>query len=134
MTQLKLDRMALDDVGANPRRLAQAIHEQLGKGKGPVPIREIAMALDIDEIREGSLTNIEAALITTPERGSGSILVNLNSSRQRRRFSIGHELGHFLNPFHQPTSPEGFHCSRSDMTVITPENPDRHLSVCPGTY
>lgn len=124
---IKLDRMALDDVGANPRRLAEAVHGQLGERRGPVPVNEIALALDIYEIREECLTNIEAALVTTPERGYGSILVNLNSSRQRRRFSIGHELCHFLNPLHQPTSSEGFWCSRSDMIVTAHNDPDRYV-------
>ena len=77
MTAIKLDRMALDDVGVNPRRLAEAIHAQLGEGSGPVPVNEIARALDIHEIREERLAAIEAALLTTPERGYGSILLNL---------------------------------------------------------
>lgn len=127
MSDISLDRMALDDVGANPQRLAEAIHRQLGESRGPVAVREIAMALDIHEIREERLTDIEAALVTTPERGDGSILVNLNSSRQRRRFSIGHELCHFLNPLHQPTSPEGFRCTRADMMATAHDDQSRHL-------
>jgi Zn-dependent peptidase ImmA (M78 family) len=126
VTGIKLDRMALDDVGANPRRLAEAIHGQLGERRGPVPVDKIAIALDIQEIREERLTNIEAALVTTPERGCGSILVNLSSSPQRRRFSVGHELCHFLNPLHLPTSTEGFWCSRSDMRVTAYNDSDRH--------
>ena len=124
---IQLDRMALDDVGANPIRLAEAIHEQLGDRPGPVEVEAIARALDIVEIRKAPLTNIEAALITTRERDCGSILVNASSSRQRQRFSIGHELGHFLNPWHQPTSADGFQCNRSDMIVRDRESADRHL-------
>ena len=126
---LVLDRMALDDVGANPQRIAEAIHEQLGEGSGPVPVREIARALDIVEIREEPLTNIEGALVTTPERGSGSILVNANSDPRRRRFSIGHELGHFLNAWHRPTSPGGFQCSRSDMIAADLKDRNRYLPM-----
>jgi hypothetical protein len=124
---IRLDRTALDDVGANPKRLAEAIHDQMGDSSGPVLVRDIALALDIDEIREESLTHIEAALITTPERGYGAILVNSKSSSQRRRFSIGHELGHFLSPWHQPTSGNGFQCSRSDMIATDQRTTDRHL-------
>ena len=91
-----------------------------------MPVREIAAALDIGEIREEPLTNFEAALITTPERGYGSILVNLNSSRRRRRYSIGHELLHFLNPWHRPTSPGGFECSRLDMIETGSHDRDLH--------
>lgn len=117
MAELVLDRMSIEDVGLNPQRLAEAIHAQLGSHSGAVPVREIALALDIEEIREARLTNLEAALVTTRERDRGQILLNLNSSHQRRRFSLGHELLHFLNPQHEQTSPEGFQCSRSDMRV-----------------
>lgn len=127
MTEIKLDRMALDDVGANPRRLAEAIHGQLGERKGPVLVDQIARALDIHQIRAERLSNIEAALVTNPERSYGSILVNLNSSPQRRRFSIGHELGHFLNPLHSPTATGGFWCTRSDMISSNRDKQDQHV-------
>jgi Zn-dependent peptidase ImmA (M78 family) len=127
VTEIKLDRMALDDVGANPRRLAEAIHGQLGERKGPVLVDQIARALDIEAIREERISNIEAALVTDPERSYGSILVNLNSSPQRRRFSVGHELGHFLNPVHEPTSSEGFRCTRSDMILAAQNDQDRYV-------
>jgi hypothetical protein len=65
--------MALDDVGANPSRIAAAIHKQLGEGSDAVPVFEIAKALDIIEIRHAPLTNFEGALITPPERGYGTI-------------------------------------------------------------
>jgi Zn-dependent peptidase ImmA (M78 family) len=124
---IQLDRTALDDVGANPVRLAEAIHEQLGDRPAAVPIEAIAIALDIAEIRRESLTNIEAALITTRERDCGSILVNANSSRQRQRFSVGHELGHFLNPWHTQTATNGFYCSRSDMIARTDTATNQYL-------
>jgi hypothetical protein len=44
--------MAIEEVGLNPQRLAQAIHDQMARLNGAVPIYEIAAALDIDEIRE----------------------------------------------------------------------------------
>jgi len=56
-------------------------------------------------------------LITTSERDVGSILVNRRSGRQRQRYSVGHELGHFLNPWHEPTDADGFWCTRQDMQV-----------------
>ena len=76
MMSVKLDRMAIEDVGLNPQRLAEAIHDQLARLDGAVPIYEIAAALDIDEIREQPLSNLEAALVTTPERDRGRILLN----------------------------------------------------------
>ena len=64
MTNLTLDRIALDDAGGNPRKIAEAIHLQLGDLTGPVPVDAIAHALDIVEIRKEPLTSFEGALIT----------------------------------------------------------------------
>jgi hypothetical protein len=123
---LSLDRMALDDVGANPARIAGAIHDQLKDVKGAVPVFEVAMALDILDIRIEPLTTFEGALVTTAERGEGSILLNKNASRQRQRFTAGHELLHFLSPIHRPTSEGGFWCSRADMTERRLDAQDLH--------
>jgi hypothetical protein len=117
VTITHLDWMALDDVGGNPRKLAEAIHIQLGDYPGPVPIYEIARALDVVEIRESPLFNLEGALITSPEKGYAAILVNSRSSPQRRRFTAGHELGHFLNPWHNPPLGTGFACTQEDMVI-----------------
>ncbi len=115
---LTLDRMEIEDHGGpDPTRLAAAIHRQLGESEGAVPVREIALALDILEIRDKPLRNFEGALITEPERNVGSILVNSRSSSQRRRYSVGHELFHFLNPLHQQTSENGFECTARDMAA-----------------
>ena len=46
MAGFSLDRMRVEDVGLNPQRLAEAIHQQLACNSGPVPVREIALALD----------------------------------------------------------------------------------------
>lgn len=126
MTALLLDRMALDEVGLNPSKLAGAIHRQLGERPGAVPVHDIARALDIIDIREEPLSTFEGALITGPERNEGMILVNSSVSRPRRRFTIAHELLHFLNAAHRPTSPDGFRCSLRDMRLTGLDNKDRH--------
>jgi len=112
---LVLDRMEIEEGGANPARLAAAIHRQLGSDEGAVPVRAIARALDIIEIREAPLVGIEAALVTTAERDEGMIVVRQAANPQRQRFSIGHELGHFLNPRHQGAWDGGFRCDRTDL-------------------
>lgn len=115
---LRLDRMEVEDAGgADPARLARAIHRQLPKGSGSVPVREIALALDIHEIRSESLKNFEGALVTTPDRDVGSILVNKWSSLPRQRYTLAHELLHFLNPLHKQTATNGFECRQSDMAL-----------------
>ncbi len=122
----KLDRMELDEAGTNPQAIAKAIHRQLGIRSGSVPVHEIAAALDIIEIRAEPLTSFEGALLTTPERGCGSILVNKQSGHRRQRFTVAHELGHFLNPWHRPTSDHGFECSRQDMHINNVNDSDTH--------
>jgi len=61
----------------------------------------------------------------------GSIVVNSASSAQRQRFSVAHELGHFLNPWHKPIEPSGkFACRPEDMRKSwgkPPPEASRHL-------
>lgn len=78
--------MPLEEVGGHPERLVGAIHDQLPDLTGPVPVVEIALALDIEEIREEPLKSFEGALITPPVKVYWSIVVNARSSRQRRRY------------------------------------------------
>ena len=53
------------------------------------------------------------------------IIINEKSSYPRQRYSIGHELCHFLNPQHQPTSPSGrFACSSIDLSTFV--GPDQY--------
>lgn len=122
--------MAIEEAGANPERMAAAIIGQISEHVGPVPVETIARALDIIDIRSEPLTNLEGALLAPPERGYGAILTNASSSRQRQRFTIGHELMHFLNPWHVPAGQGGFACSKKDMTtgdIVTGRTVDLHL-------
>jgi len=116
MSGLRLDRMEIEEAGPNPERLAAAIHAQLDLDAGAVPVESIAKALDIVEIRHAPLIGFEGALVMTDDRGIGAIAVNRASSRQRRNFTIAHELGHFLDLRHRPAeTANGFACSRADL-------------------
>lgn len=123
---LALDRMAIEEEGTDPVRLARSIHRQLGALPGAVPIHEIARALDIMQIRAEPLTNFEGALVTTAERTTGAILVNANASPRRQRFTIAHELAHFLNPSHESSDANGFWCSDEDLRQRPLPGLDRH--------
>jgi hypothetical protein len=109
--------MAIDDVAYSVDRIAFEIQRQLGDIAAPIPVDQIALHLGIDDIRERSLNNFEAALVTDPERNRGSILLNSRSSPYRRRYSLAHELGHFLCGWYQHTSRKGFVCSKWDMAI-----------------
>ena len=74
---MQIDRMELADVGANPRRIAEAVLAQIPDVPIPIPVEEIARAVDIVEIRIEALESFEGALVTaTPEKAEASILVN----------------------------------------------------------
>ncbi len=126
-----LHRMELDPAGANPERVAAAIHAIIGDRPGAVPVHDIARSLDIVDIREQDLSGLEGALITSPERPDGAILVNSRSSLARRRFTIAHELGHFLMVHHVMVEATGFQCRNRDMVAASPEpkarSENRHL-------
>ena len=126
---LQIDRMEIDDVGGNPTKIALAVIKQMPDLVLPVPVREIAEALDIYEIREGPLSGLEGGLITSAEKSEGAILVNSDRPEQRKRYTIGHELGHYLNPWHKPASTEGFRCSSSDMGVESNRTGDRAVQM-----
>jgi hypothetical protein len=109
--------MEIDDADWTPQARAAEIHRQLGELPPPISVHQIAQALDIHHIREEPLTNFEGCLVTDPERSAGDILVNSGASKPRRRYTIAHELGHFLCTWHKSGDEGSFRCSRSDMTV-----------------
>ncbi len=74
--------------------------------------------LDIIGIEDLTTDGFEGGLLTDKEKSEGIILVHKASSRQRRRFTICHELGHFLCPFHMPPTGDQFLCSSDDMGLI----------------
>lgn len=81
----------------------------------PVPIEDLAKELDIAEIETLTTEGFEGGLVTDAARSSGGILVRAGVSRQRQRFTIGHELCHFLIPFHKPARAGQFLCDRAAM-------------------
>jgi hypothetical protein len=111
---LNLERFELADIHA-PDRLARKVHEQIGKCDGPVPVDDIAYALDITEVRREALDGMEGMLLTDTARTTGAILVNNVRGLRRARFSIAHELGHFLMERHVLSSGAGFGCTADDM-------------------
>ena len=115
---MKFSRMDLADC-TTPEKLLTEIHKlQEGAFPIPVPIDEWASALDITAIKALETEGFEGGLMMFPDRRSGIILVNGAAGHRRRRFTIGHEVGHFLLPWHTPRSGQGFLCSSKDMAVF----------------
>lgn len=123
---MTLDRMEFADC-TTPEKLLQALFKQVPALPIPVPVDEIALVLDIERVQELETDGFEGGLVMFSDKSSGIILVNKRSPRQRRRFTVGHELGHFLNPWHVPATSEGFRCTASDMRKFS--SPPRNDSA-----
>lgn len=91
----------------------------------PVPIEKLAYQLGITEIQKLEADGFIGGLITTDTKSKGVILVSDNLPRGRRRFTIGHELGHFLIPTHKPEKGDRFLCSIDDLLALDPKTVDR---------
>lgn len=113
---MTLDRIELDGVGL-PARLAARIHELAPDLALDFDITALCRQLDIHQIEEMDTSAFEAAIIMDEYKADGSILLARSSSAKRKRFSIGHELGHFLLPTHLPHS-GGFSCSLGDLKSL----------------
>jgi Zn-dependent peptidase ImmA (M78 family) len=111
---LALDRIDLADIHA-PERLAARLHAQLGPVAAAVPVVEIALGLDISEVRIDRFDGFEGMLLTDRVRSDGVILANCRLGDQRARFTIAHKLGHFLLERHEISGETGFRCTTSDM-------------------
>lgn len=125
---MKISRLDLDGLGA-PSAIAARIHEIENDLPLAVPVEELCRKLDIETIREVATANFEAALIMDSNKAAGGILVAEGRSRHRRRYSIGHELGHFLIPTHMPRPGQGFQCSLDDLHLLDTREQDRRKRI-----
>ena len=126
---MTIDRMKIDDAGTNPKQLAEAITSQIGDIPSAVPVRQIAADIDIYEIREEPLTGLAGCLIVPENKSQGAIAVDSKMGEGRKRYTIAHEIGHYVNPLHQASSPEGFRCTRMDMLTDNAAPRNRHAKM-----
>lgn len=94
-----LDLMELADL-SRPKEIAKEIVKQNPNIRLPVPLEDIAEKAGIRDIVYEPLDSIEGALIANDTKSEGIIVVNNKVRHQRQRFTLGHELGHFLLPRH----------------------------------
>ena len=86
---------------------------------------EIARALDIIDIKITTLDGCEGVLLTDRPRSYGSIIVNDKGGQNRARFSVAHELAHFLLEKHVLSAQGGFACRSADMSEVSSKTQDR---------
>jgi hypothetical protein len=60
---------------------------------------------------------------------SSSIILVKKGMRQRQRFTIAHELGHFLIPRHMPNRPDRFLCTKQDLLQFSAKEGDRRQAM-----
>lgn len=111
---MQLDRFELADIH-HPSALARKLHGLLGPLTSAVPILDIARALDIADVRLDRFDGFEGMLLTDRVRSAGCILANISKGQRRARFTVAHELGHFLMERHQLSDTAGFRCATGDM-------------------
>ena len=121
---MTIQRMDLDGVGS-PNRLADRIHELLPELEPGFKVHDLARELDIKTITKQPVKGFEAMLLTDSNRRDGHIILAEGRSFKRGRFSIGHELGHFLMAHHQPSATDRFECSKRDMGLRSTQKADR---------
>lgn len=126
---MEIDRIDLADVGNNPAKLARAVVEQSGYTDKAIPVREIAAAIDIIEITEKPGISFEGALVTDPEKSLGQIFVRQDRDERRKRFTISHEIGHYLMEHHRPLKGVRFECDKRGMVASKAKPNDRGMRM-----
>jgi Zn-dependent peptidase ImmA (M78 family) len=125
---MSVSRIDLADA-TTPERLVLDILKHEPNLKIPVPIEELCFQLDITEIVPLTTKGYEGGLITPVDKFNGSILFNEQSPRTRLRFTIAHELGHFLMPSHVPSEEGRFLCRLQDMLALKANEGDRRQKM-----
>jgi len=110
---LSLTRMDLDGPTSPTALVTKILKVEPGLTL-PIPIEEIARQLDITDIVDIDADGFVGGLITDTSRSTGSIILQRDLIEERRRFTIGHELGHFLMVHHKGAA-GGFRCTAVDM-------------------
>lgn len=127
---MRVSRLDLDGKGkGSPEGLVAAILQVEADLPHRVPIEELARQLDISDIQDIDTNAFDGSLITDTSRSSGIILVRAHLQPQRRRFTIAHELGHFLIPTHMPNAQGRFICSREDFQMLSAKENDRRARM-----
>jgi Zn-dependent peptidase ImmA (M78 family) len=79
---------------SDPEAKAEEILRRFSVDEPPVPVERIVRHLGLKLEATGLGDDVSGVLVV--QNGRGIIGVNSSHARQRQRFSIAHELGHFL--------------------------------------
>ncbi len=124
-----MSRTDIADAGS-PEALVKHILQAEPNLSVPVPIQELCTRLGILRIDTFDTDEFEGGLVTDAKRSEGTILAR-RGGEPRRRFTMAHELGHFLMAHHVPDQPGRFLCKSSDLLRLTakPGDPRQRMEV-----
>jgi Zn-dependent peptidase ImmA (M78 family) len=126
---LEIDRSVLADT-AQPDVLAGILTSQVAAQRDillPFPIEQAAKACGILEVQVLQTKGFVGGLIQDEHKESGYILVQAGLRPDRTRFTIAHELGHFVNLRHfAPAGSEQLLCSKEDLRANGSPRNGRH--------
>ncbi|SLN12847.1 hypothetical protein ROJ8625_00370 [Roseivivax jejudonensis] len=121
---MELSRIELCDL-RTPEAIARGIRAQLDDDTPRIPVRKVACALGVQKINISAFDGFEGMLLTDPRRSRGIIAANNRHGARRARFTIAHELGHFLMEWHVLSGDLGFQCRTEDMRESREDRRDR---------
>ncbi len=121
---LNLDLIEFADL-VRPIQIVNEIIKQIPEITIPVPLDDIASAVGIGKIEYSPLDGFEGILLANKEKTKGGILINSNSRHHRQRFSLGHELGHFMLPRHG----HEMRCGINDLKTSTGKQLSRKQKI-----
>jgi hypothetical protein len=111
---VSLDPVELDGK-FSPEDVVAEVMRQNPAMPVPVPVEDLAHQAGISEINPLTSDGFEGMLVVPDDtKSTGAIFYNVRSIRPRQRFTIAHELGHFLLPTHKQPK---FECTSNDMVV-----------------
>ncbi|QRR34696.1 ImmA/IrrE family metallo-endopeptidase [Hydrogenophaga sp. YM1] len=115
---LEVDRSDLADT-AQPDKLAAILIGQIKQQLDtllPLPVEAVAKACGILDIQEMETDAFEGGLIQNEAKSHGYILLRAGRGPHRSRFTIAHELGHFVNLRHvAPPGSDRMLCNKDDL-------------------
>jgi len=122
---IKLDCMLLGDC-FTPEELVNEIFRQCPNMDLPIPVEDIAKAVGIVNITPLPLSDVEGMLIADEGKSRGAIFYKESSILGRQRFTIGHELGHYLLLHHNgqqkcSTNQISFSSSQNNQQILEDE-------------
>ena len=112
--------MDLADCGS-PERLVEAIVKHHPDMPRKTPIEDLATSVGITDFLHLENDSFEGALVANQEKTSGVIFTREGRPAGRHRFTIAHELGHFLLPSHKAKQ----QCTLPDLMETRQDNEHR---------